>query len=254
MVICITILTIINLEYEESDLQVQELKKKYNVSIAKVWEEFGYGRVPNISVTAFPDKPNFTYCIINEGYNEKKDTGRFYLNLKPEYVGYILTKAMKLFHTNGLHVDMKVLTEGNVDTFNRCDKMLIAFNAEEEKKAVQILEILYKDNKETFNETGVPYFATEMNDSSNEKMAGIGFGEEPDSVYGGLSFGQIRVKILSMVYQDAKYSGLSINDIRFDFNSSFETHCRKFNVNPKNPVFNVSNDQEKFSTIKRMIV
>lgn len=238
-----------NLKYKENDLITQKLKIKYATSIKKVREEFENGRKQNISVM---EDPYWTYCKVNQGVVNYNNLGRFYLNLEPEYVGNIFTKTLELCQMSGLHVEMKIPTNGNASTFNRQDKMVIYFNAEEENKMMSAINMLYNNNKEAFSETGTPHFAAAVKNLKNEKMKGVGFGEEPDGFNNKVSFGQIRTKILEEVYQDAKYQGLSINDSRFNFNSSFELHCKKSQVNPKNPAFNISNSQHKFSTIKRM--
>lgn len=239
-----------NSEYIENDPRVQELKRKYAVSINMAWDKYGNGNSGERDILITAMNSYWTYCYVNQGTMDINNIGRFYFNLNPEYVGNILIKVAEMFQENGLHVEMKVPTKGSAFTFNRHDKMVIYFNAKEEEKTMRVIEMLHSNNNEAFDETGVPRFAAEMKDSSNKKMKGVGFGEEPKQ--DRESFGTIRVKILSKVYQDAKCCGLSINDPRFDFNSSFERYCKEFQVDPKNPAFNLSNDQEKFATIKRI--
>ncbi len=235
-----------NPKYKEDDLAIQELKRKYTVSMEEVLKKLE--REKN-KILVNPHG-YWAYCNVNGGVGNKSNLGRFYLNLKPEYVDDIFVKTLELCQGSGLHVEMKVPKKGSADTFNRHDKMVIYFSAEEENKMMSVINMLNNNNSRAFSETGIPRFAAGVKNLKNEKMTGVGFGEEPTQ--DRESFGTIRADILSAVYKDAKYRGLSINDPRFDFNSSFELHCQKFNVDPKNPAFNLSNDQGKFATIKRM--
>ncbi|MDF1498633.1 MAG: T3SS effector HopA1 family protein [Patescibacteria group bacterium] len=239
-----------NLKYRENDQTTQELKIKYADSIEKLRKEFGYVEKQNILVKAYDSY--WTYGKVNQGVVNYNNLGRFYLNLKPEHIGDILRKTLELSQRSGLHVTMKVPTNGDASTFNRHDKMVIYFDAGEEDKIMRVINMLYDNNSGAFSETGIPRFAAEVKNLKNEKMIGVGFGEEPTGFNNEVSFGQIRAKILEGVYKDAKYQGLSINDPMFNFNSSFNLHCKKFRVNPENPAFNISDNKPKFETIKRM--
>jgi len=187
-------------------------------------------------------------CSVNKGLIRKNELGRFYLNLKPEYAADFFNSAAETFQTAGLNSKMKIPRIGEVNAFNRLDKMVIYFDVEEEQKTLQILERLYQNNLEMFDKTGTPRFTAEVKDSKGTTMAGIGFGEEP--IFSNESFGTIRAKILVEVYVDAKNSLFSIFDSRFDFEAFFRKACIKYQVDPINPAFNLSRGQTKFEELK----
>lgn len=236
------------LKYREGDLVVQQLKKEYAESVKAVQEkllqegESGRDLVPM-------DNGYWLYCNVNGGFRNKEGLGRFYLNLKPEHVGRFFAEANEQFLDAGLHSQMKIPLFGDADTFNRLDKMVIYFDAEEEQKTFQILENLYHSNREVFDETGTPRFTADVKNSRSVSMAGIGFAEEPP--FRNESFGTIRARILAEVYLDAKYSYFSISDPQFDFESSFHRACTKYEVDPMNPAFNLSRGPAKFMELRR---
>ena len=174
--------------------------------------------------------------------------GRIYLNLKPKEVSSFFSKAVEAFQSAGLHIRTKIPREGNAETFNRFDKMVVYFSEKEEEKVVEVLENLY--NQDAFDED-TPAFTGEIRDKKGEVMRGIGFGEKPSIPH--VSFGQIRSRILSVVYRQAKDSGLEVYDPEFDFKKHFQEACKKHNVNPDNPAFNLSTTAEEFvGTRERM--
>jgi hypothetical protein len=234
------------LKYREDDPEVQRLAREYSAQINAVKTNLlrEVQRQPGLKLI---DRGYWLYCNINGGFRNQTALGRFYLNLKPEYVGKVFLQAAKAFRDAGLHSQMKIPTFGDTMTFNRLDKMVIYFDAEEEQKALQVLENLYRSNPEAFDE-GIPHFTAEVKDQRGEKMVGIGFGQEP--VWGNESFGGIRAKILADVYLDAKYSGRSVFDQNFDFEESFRRACLKYQVDPQNPAFNLGGP-EKFPELYR---
>jgi hypothetical protein len=146
---------------------------------------------------------------------------------------------------------MKIPTFGDTMTFNRFDKMVIYFDAEEEKEALRVLENLYQKNLEAFDE-GIPRFTAEVKNQKGEKMIGIGFGQEP--VLENESFGTVRAKILAEVYLDAQYSGHHVFDPDFDFEESFRRACLKYQVDPQNPAFNLGGSEKFPELMRRMRV
>lgn len=232
------------LEYNPDDPKVQELEKTYTAQVAKVREnllresqsEYGLMRLMLI------DNGYWLYCNVNGGLRNQTALGRLYFNLKPEYVAQFFSQVIYTFRNKGLHIQTKIPLKGNAMMFNRFDKMVVYFDAEEEKEVLQIIENLYHNDPKIFDKTGIPRFTAEVRDENGEIMTGIGFGEEP--IFRNESFGTIRSKILASVYLDAKYSGLSVIDPRFDFESSFRRACIKYQVNPQNPAFNLSRVSE----------
>lgn len=237
-------------KYREGDPAVQRLAREYSTQINAVRENLlreaqsGRGLMPM-------DNGYWLYCDINGSFRNQAALGRFYFNLKPEYVGQVFSKTAEAFRDAGLHSQMKIPMAGDARAFNRLDKMVVYFDAEEEQRVLQVLENLYRSSPEAFDETGTPRFTAEVKNQRGEKMAGIGFAEEPP--FRNESFGTIRAKVLADVYVEAKNSRRSITDPNFDFASAFRRACLKYQVDPQNPAFNMQRGPEKFSELKRRI-
>lgn len=235
-------------KYREDDPTVQRLAREYSVQINAVRENLlremqsGRGLMPM-------DNGYWLYCYTNGGFRNKASLGRFYFNLKPEYVGQVFSKTAEAFRDAGLHSQMKIPMVGDAATFNRFDKMVVYFDAEEEQEVLRFLENLYRSSPEAFDETGPPRFTAEVKNQRGEKMAGIGFAEEPP--FRNESFGTIRAKILADVYIEARNFRRSISDPNFDFESAFRRACLRYQVDPQNPAFNLQRGPEKFSEPKR---
>ncbi|MGQ9702913.1 MAG: T3SS effector HopA1 family protein [bacterium] len=222
-------------------LKVLLLAIKYRGQVKNARKELlQEGIVPN-------DNNYWLFVNTNGGYYYQSGLGRFYFNLKPEHVAKIFSETARAFQRAGLHSQMKIPMVGNVMVFNRLDKMVIYFDAEEEQKALQIIEDIYSNNSEAFDETGIPRFTAEVKNQRGEKMAGIGFGEEP--LFENESFGSIRAEILAEVYFVARNSHHSISDLE----AAFVKACLNYQIDPKNPAFNLSNGPEKFPELRRRI-
>lgn len=239
-----------NPKYRENDPVVQNLIKEYSSQVNAVRENLlresqaGQGPAPM-------DNGYWLYVNTNGGFRNRSALGRIYFNLKPEHVGQFFYKTAKAFYDAGLHSQMKIPMIGNAEAFNRLDKMVVYFDEEEEQKVLQILENLYRSNPEAFDETGTPRFTAEIKNQRGEKMAGIGFAEEPP--FRNESFGSIRAKILADVYIEARNLRRSISDRNFDFEAAFRRACLKYQVDPQNPAFNLQRGSEKFTELKKRI-
>jgi len=236
------------LKYRENDPAVQRLAGEYSAKIMAVRENL-LSEAKKGSNLMPMDNGYWFYCNINGNCRNQTALGRFYFNLKPEYAGQVFYKTAKAFRDAGLRSQIKIPLVGNAKAFNRFDKMVAYFDAEEEQKVLQVLENLYRDNLEAFDKTGTPRFTAEVKNKQGEKMAGIGFAEEP--LFRNESFGTIRAKILADVYTEAKNYRRSINDHLFDFESTFRTVCLKYQVDYQNPAFNIQRGSEKFSELKK---
>jgi hypothetical protein len=235
-------------KYREDDPAVQRLAREYSAQINTVREnllrEAQRGRGLMLM-----DNGYWLYCNTNGGFRSRAALGRFYFNLKPEYVAQVFYKTAQAFRDAGLHSQMKIPVAGDVRVFNRLDKMVVYFDSSEEQRVLQVLEKIYRSIPEAFDETGTPRFTAEVKNARGEKMTGIGFGEEPP--FRNESFGTIRAKVLAEVYLDAKYSGRLVSDPNFDFETSFRRACLKYQVDPQNPAFNLQRGQKNFSELKR---
>jgi len=238
-------------KYRKDDPTVQRLLREYSAQINKVIVDLLLEAQLGSGLKGWHQSEYWFVLVTNGGYKEKTALGRFYLNLKPEYVGKVFSQAAMAFRDAGLHSAMKIPTFGDTMTFNRFDKMIIYFDAEEEKEALQVLENLYQKNLEAFDE-GIPRFTAEVKNQRGEKMIGIGFGQEP--LLENESFGTIRAKILAEVYLDAQYSGHYVFDPDFDFEESFRRACLKYKVDPQNPAFNLGGSEKFPELIRRMRV
>lgn len=194
------------------------------------------------------------YCDINGGpRRDTGDIGRFYVNVNIEKIPQLYTKSVEAFRKAGLHVQIKIpcleSAQDNDDIINKVDKMMIFFNAHEERQALEEFENLYRGNSALFSEAGTPRFTTALRDASGNIMAGVGFGEEP--LLHNHSFGMVRAKILAEVYAEAELSGRPLSDPGFDFDASFRRACRKYRVDSEHPTFNESDGPQKFMEIKK---
>ena len=238
-------------KYREDDAEVQKLAGEYSTQINAVRDNLLREAQGGRALTPI-DNGYWLYCNVNGGFRNHAALGRFYFNLKPEHVAQVFSKTAEAFCDAGLHSQMKIPMVGDTEVFNRLDKMVVYFDAEEEQKVLQVLENLYGNNPEAFDETGTPRFTAEVKNQRGEKMVGIGFAEEPP--FRNESFGSIRAKVLADVYLDAKHSGRSVFDPNFDFGASFRTACLKYQVDPQNPAFNIKRGQEEgFLELKRRI-
>jgi transcriptional regulator NrdR family protein len=238
-------------KYRKDDPTVQRLLREYSAQINKVIVDLLLEAQLGSGLKGWHQSEYWFVLVTNGGYKEKTALGRFYLNLKPEYVGKVFSQAAMAFRDAGLHSAMKIPTFGDTMTFNRFDKMIIYFDAEEEKEALQVLENLYQKNLEAFDE-GIPRFTAEVKNQRGEKMIGIGFGQEP--LLENESLGTVRAKILAEVYLDAQYSGHYVFDPDFDFEESFRRACLKYQVDPQNPAFNLGGSEKFPELIRRMRV
>ncbi len=237
-------------KYKENDPAIQKLAREYTAQIKIIRENLLREAQKEHNLMLANDN-YWLYCDINGGFFNKTALGKFYLNLKPEYVGRIFLKTIREFSKAGLHSSMKIPTIGNVATFNRFDKMVIYFNPEEEREVLRALENIYSNNLEAFDKTGIPRFTAEIKNQKGEKMVGVGFGEEPP--FHNESFGTIRAKILADIYLKARKSHNSILNPDFDFESTFRRICTNYQVDPQNPAFNLRKDSKNFSELKKRI-
>ncbi len=240
-------------KYKADDPEVQRLIKEYSAQINATKEHLSSESQKSGDLRLREDR-YWLYCTINGGYRVNKSTsyGRFYFNLRPEYVGQVFSQTAEAFRNAGLHSQMKILLNGSLRGFNRFDKMVIYFDAEQEEEILNVIENLYRSHEEAFDDSGIPRFTAAVRDQQGRKMVGIGFGEEPAfTEYRNKSFGTIRSKILADVYMDAKKSHWSITKPNSDFELAFYKACLKYFVDPQNPTFNLQGSPERFSELRR---
>jgi len=239
-------------KYKKNDPEVQKLVKEYPDQINKVYEILYQEAVKRRGIVPII-KDYWFACHIYGGTKggtpEKVPIGRFYLNLKPKYIVEFFEKAAIAFRNARVHVEMKIPSRGDVEEFNRLDKMVIYFRADEEKDVLKVLEDLYHNNQEAFD-TGIPRFTAEVKDSMGKTMVGIGFGEEPLEKK---SFGDIRSEILADEYKEYKEYIKNNRNLNFDFEASFNKLCLSYGVDPDNPAFNLGGDPNRFAELRKRI-
>ncbi len=174
----------------------------------------------------------FLYTYVREG--AKNADTRFYINLSPEKIADFYYDIVVRANTQKIPLEIKIPRQGTQENLNRCDKMVIYCNSQHKESIVRLLENLYS-NYHNFFEEDVPPFTAGVKDSTGNKLRGISMAAE--SFIKNESFGSIRCKILEDVYQEFKKSGLPIED--FDFKEAFVKACRNYRVNPENPSLNL---------------
>ncbi len=235
------------IKYAFEDPAVKKLQQEYTASVNAVGKELQRFSESGAAL-ALHDSGYWLFCNVNGSFPRGASLGRLYFNLKPEFVPRFFAEAAKALQKNGVRCQMKIPAWGDVIAFNRFDKMVLYFDAQQEREVLRTLDTLYRRNAEAFEEE-VPRFTVAVRDENGERMAGVGFGEDPP--FRKASFGDIRAHILAEVYREAKKLSLSVSDPRFDFESSFRRACRQYHVDPQNPAFNLPRNPGKFSEIKQ---
>ncbi|GIW61654.1 MAG: hypothetical protein KatS3mg089_0506 [Patescibacteria group bacterium] len=242
-----------NPTYTAHDPNLQRLIDEYPVQINGVKTYFSDNRQSR--GLKLWESSYWLFCNTHGGYRMNKFTnyGRLYFNLRPEYIGQIFTQSATAFRDRGLHTQMKTFLNPTIRAFNRFDKMIIYFDADEEEDVLQIVDDLYQSNQYAFD-SGIPRFTVAVRDQKGRKMTGISFGEEPAfTKYQDKSFGIVRSKILADVYMNANDNHWLVTKPSPDFDFAFYKACLKYFVDPQNPAFNLQGNPERFSELRRRL-
>lgn len=200
------------------------------------------------------------HCFINGGLkelNEKK--GRIYLNFKIENNLNFFQTIIDLFKDKGIKCQMKIplgLKDSKnknikIFNFNRFDKLVIYFYANQANEVLELIEVIYSTYKNCFNRE-IPKFTLPLYNSKNEKMDGISFGEEPLPIKKKkYSFGTIRAKILTDLF--LKWKEKNFED-DFDIFSTFQETCKQYNVDPFMPAFNKSGNYRGYLFFEELFI
>lgn len=180
------------------------------------------------------------YLETNKGPENNNSLGRLYINPKPEIISKLILDLAQGFRDAGVKSRIKLPNWGEKSALARFDKIVVYFSAEEERKVLEILDKVYARYGDYFEEE-TPKCTANLHNKNGELMKGVGFGEEPKIPRE--SFGSLRAKILAAAYVEAEDLNLSIDDPRF--NSVFDEICERYQVDPKNLAFNLSNPQEE---------
>lgn len=240
-----------NIKYQD-DPEIKKVVEEYNESIKEL---LGKETGPNIEFVR-DEEDKWVAHNINGGFDHEADAGRFYLNLKPEKVAGFYEKVLHSLEKNGIRAQLKAPMKGTLRAFNKSDKMVIYFNADQEEEALEVLRKLYGDSQELFDDTGIPAFAAQVRNAEGLVMNGISFGEEPSDK--DQSFGMLRSEILAEVYSQIRELKKRHPEADSDF-SEYQKIFTKFcksqyvKVDPQNPAFNLSRKKNKpFPIIRNM--
>ena len=239
-------------KYEESDPHTQTLIDEYNKEAIAFLKKIAIQQY-RLENNALKAKANngWLYVQTNKGVPDNGKLGRIYLNIKPESTVSVFQTVAETFSQAKLDTQMKISQDGDLEIFNRADKMVIYFLEGQEEDMLNLLEQIYIHSEDSFEDTGVPMFTANLKTSQGSVMEGVGFGQEPETETLS-SFGEIRCNILAEVYTQAKSEGLEVYDSNFDFNTVYTRVCKKYNVDPTNPAFHL-NQEDSFTKIRSRI-
>lgn len=171
------------------------------------------------------------------------ETGRFYINIKPEYAVQAFIFLAQEFVRQGKRFDLKTYNPDKLrdpDQLNRRDGMVLYFHQADFKDAVELLRKFAEQFPDALNPTR-PRFTAGLVDKTGKQIPGIGFGQEPDnasSLNKKKSFGRLRADILAEVVTLAHQTGFDPTDPRFDFRKALMDSAQKRDVSLKNLAFN----------------
>lgn len=241
------------MKYQRDDPRFQNLAESYDEAIERI-EESLYEQVDAAeekdgkSDIDAVETSGWIQWAINEGVpRQNGEMGRFYLNVSPEVLPDFYREMLDELRASGVHTEMKIPVRGRASEFNRYDKLVIYFVADEEIKLLQAIEKLYRKDHSVFDD-GIPRFAGRINDTDGQVMKGVGFGQEPTLKQSGEeSFGSIRARVLDEMYRAIYLPG----SFKTDQTTAFKNACMRWNVDPANPAFNADTLPNQFTEIRK---
>lgn len=219
------------LKYQRDDPRFQNLAESYDEAIERI-EESLYEQVDAAeekdgkSDIDAVETSGWIQWAINEGVpRQNGEMERFYLNVSPEVLPDFYREMLDELRASGVHTEMKIPVRGRASEFNRYDKLVIYFVADEEIKLLQAIEKLYRKDHSVFDD-GIPRFAGRINDTDGQVMKGVGFGQEPTLKQSGEeSFGSIRARVLDEMYRAIYLPG----SFKTDQTTAFKNACMRWN-------------------------
>lgn len=241
--------------YREGDSQFGPMKAWYEKEADRVLQKFlqlakryeGHERPP-IVPASHAIMSGWVYFRVNGGAESHAKMGRLYLNIQPARLPEFYEHCLPLFYQRNLRVDAKISRTAKLGDVNRYDKMVIYFNEGDEASLIQAVQELYQQNERLFI-GGIPRFSAPLPNQEGAVMKGVGFGEEPSQT--GISFGQIRARILSEVYLRARKNGFSLDDSRA--RQVFWQVCQEQGVDPEKAAFSFSSEGKKYFPMIRSL-
>jgi hypothetical protein len=257
--------------YKKEDLE------RFNDEIVKNWEglrrvkqEKNLGDDKFFLISEAKEGRTFFEIYINKAKLEEAERdnriGIFYLNLKLEH----WPKFIREFTERCLGEDVAIWisTPGeaifekekcrNIEDFEQSERVEIHFDLNDAEKILKVLEGIYREE----------YFYEEIPRFTERMKKGVGFAEA--ALVKGETFGGLRSKILMEIWneiiKEAKAQNLSPERVielarsdfsefckKFNFVSKWEEACKKYQVDPENPAFNLREGKEVREKIKKLI-
>lgn len=215
------------------------------------------GEVENID----PEIGSFEYVDwdVNGGVQSKgaesDNLGRLYLDIDITRLPDLYQDLVKSLAQadNPLHAKLKIYSPGiysrlgHLSELNRFDKLVLYFESAEQEAVYNIVQDLYKSSKASFLE-GTPRFSAPLVDSNGEVMKGVSFGQEPTYAVSEdqtRSFSHVRAGILAEVLEETQKDA-TIQTDEAKLAQVFFAACKKNDVDPNHPAFNLDSDKFQF--------
>ncbi|MBI5422312.1 hypothetical protein HZA44_04225 [Candidatus Peregrinibacteria bacterium] len=241
--------------YRETDPKFEPMKAWYEKKADEVLQKFLHlakqyegQEKPPIMPAERAIRSGWVYFKVNGGAAEDTKMGRLYLNIQPARLPEFYEECLPLFYRRNLKVDAKISRTAKLGDVNRYDKMVIYFNEGDEEALMRTIQELYRNNERLFI-GGIPRFSVPLPNEGGTAMRGVGFGEQP--IQSGVSFGQIRARILSEVYSQARQAGISLDDPRAM--QLFKQACLDHGVDPEKAAFGLSIEGNKSFPVIRSL-
>ncbi len=243
-------------DIHENDPAFLEMENRYNANVKSTenwivsmrgWLE-KHGDPQGIEISETMKEKGWLYLKGNGGFDHNQPIGRVYLNIKVDHIPSIFATILDELRKAGVNFDTKIPGTGNVEDFNRPDKMVLYFNDNSTEEVLKILNAIQSQHSNLF-EANVPKCTTKLKNSNGQPMIGVSFGEQPRDK--GSSFGEVRSKVLASIYEEARKQNLSMRDPAFRFPEKFQRACKFFGVDPQNMAFSFQEDGPKpFNTFR----
>lgn len=241
-----------NFKYRERDPEAMRMSKIYQKNASCALEEIK--KLSNVEVKG----SNLYHAIVIDiagGVHGIPNQGRIYLNTIPEHSPTILNTLAEAISKGDTPAILKNFAFNPFGTLsmNRSDRIVVYFSSENEKRVLDAVEKIYKNNSDKFEER-IPKFTAQIKDKEGHSLKGIGFGQSPPPEFSKKdSFGGFRAEILAEVFIEAERQEKNVFDEDFDLATSFRNACKKFQIDPKNPAFNTG-QEELFKLIRSRAV
>ena len=259
-----TFMTEGGVQYSESDPAFKELKRKYREDILREFKRWGeaalqYQGDPEAPLAMtrsgfeknkgrpmdtweLPD--DWVYFKLHGGMRRDERIGRFQLNVRPEMSAYVFSRVLQELGVRKVPADIKTTVGDSADELGRLEKTTIYVNAAQAQETTDVLRKVYAENSIAFNNERAP-FSKPVHAADGGEAKGIWFVEDPsyaEQVLGGgqvkeikISANKVRAKILADLLKEHRERDYSAPE----YVNAFARLCRKYQVDPREPAFNI---------------